>query len=563
MKNTLRLVALALLLVPALIAGQQQPPPPPQQPPAQAPEDAQPRFRGGANLVRVDAYITKDGTPVADLTAQDFEVLEDNVPQRVESFEFIKPRPAGPQSERREPNTVAEAREMAADPDARLFVLFLDVWHVQLGGSYRAQAPLTRLLSRVIGQDDLVGVMTPEMSARNLTLARRTTTIEGILKDNWFWGQRDQLNSPDPREEEIKNCYPESDYPGIASAMILRRREGKTLDAIQDLVIHLETLREERKFVLLLSEGWRLPGPDQSLARQLKSRSGERLEPPGRVPVGVDPQGRLRMDPDKGGGGSFESCERERSMLAYADHATEFQNLLQRANRANVSFYPIDARGLVVFDEPIGPAPPPPPSVDAARLRDRHESLRSLAADTDGYAILDTNAIDKALERVLRTPPGIPARLLFDEHQAGWAVPAPDRSRQAAGAGRRARPGYLAPTDAELASARVDGLMRGKAPGYSTAPPNVGRALERLAPARGNLPVRVQAAAGAQQIWITTELDAATLKLAEWQRGARGSCSSTIAAPPRRWSTTSRSRRGSALSPSRRRPARRSLPGAT
>ena len=83
----------------------------------------------------------------------------------------------------------------------------------------------------------------------------------------------------------------------------------------------------------------------------------------------------------------------------------------------------------------------------------------------------------------------------------------------------RARPGYLAPTDAELASARVDGLMRGKAPGYSTAAPNVGRALERLAPARGNLPVRVQAAAGAQQIWITTELDAATLKLAEWQQG--------------------------------------------
>jgi hypothetical protein len=86
----------------------------------------------------------------------------------------------------------------------------------------------------------------------------------------------------------------------------------------------------------------------------------------------------------------------------------------------------------------------------------------------------------------------------------------------------RARPGYLAPTDAELASARVDGLMRGRAPGYSTAPPGVGRALERLAPARGNLPVRVQAAAGAQQIWITTELDSATLKLPEWQQGGRG-----------------------------------------
>ena len=46
--------------------------------------------------------------------------------------------------------------------------------------------------------------MTPEMSARNLTLARRTETIEGILKDNWFWGERDQLNTSDPREQAIE-----------------------------------------------------------------------------------------------------------------------------------------------------------------------------------------------------------------------------------------------------------------------------------------------------------------------------------------------------------------------
>ena len=292
MKNVLRLVVLTLLVAPALIAGQQPPQtPPPGQTPAPAQEDI-PRFRGGANLVRVDAYITKDGAPVTDLTAQDFDVLEDNVPQRVESFQLIKPRPAGPQSERREPNTVAEAREMAADPEARLFVLFFDVWHVQLAGSYRAQAPLTRFLDHAIGQDDMVGLMTPEMTARNITFARRTTALAGMLKDNWFWGQRDQINSPDPREEEIKSCYPESEFPGVAASIIMRRREGKTLEALQDLVIHLETLREERKFVLLMSEGWRLPGPDQNLARQLKSTTGERVDPPGRVPVGVDPQGR-------------------------------------------------------------------------------------------------------------------------------------------------------------------------------------------------------------------------------------------------------------------------------
>ena len=58
------------------------------------------------------------------------------------------------------------------------------------------------------------------------------------------------------------------------------------------------------------------------------------------------------------------------------DDEQHFRDLLHEANRANASFYPIDPRGLAVFDEPIDatgrPGPPPPitpPSVDAARSR--------------------------------------------------------------------------------------------------------------------------------------------------------------------------------------------------
>src|SRR5687768_14156969 len=135
MKPDLRLaIALTALVVASPFARQQpQPASPPQEERQQ-----QPRFRGGANLVRVDAYVTADGAAVTDLTAQDFEVLEDNVPQRVESFQLIRPRPPGPQNARREPNSVAESRAMAADADARVFVLFMDIWHVQIEGSYHA-----------------------------------------------------------------------------------------------------------------------------------------------------------------------------------------------------------------------------------------------------------------------------------------------------------------------------------------------------------------------------------------------------------------------------------------
>src|SRR5919201_1205441 len=93
---------------------------------AQEPQPAttQPTFRTEANYVRVDVYPTKDGAPLTDLRQDDFDVLENGVPQRIEQFEHIVVRAAGPQETRVEPNSVLEARSMAESPRARLFVLF-------------------------------------------------------------------------------------------------------------------------------------------------------------------------------------------------------------------------------------------------------------------------------------------------------------------------------------------------------------------------------------------------------------------------------------------------------
>ena len=67
---------------------------------------------------------------------------------------------------------------MLADPNSRVFVLFLDAGHVEIAGSHNIRKPLVDMLNRMIGEDDLVGVMTPEMAATDVTFARRTATIE-------------------------------------------------------------------------------------------------------------------------------------------------------------------------------------------------------------------------------------------------------------------------------------------------------------------------------------------------------------------------------------------------
>ena len=73
-------VPLVLALAVAAVAAQEKPQQP-QQPPT---------FRTGVNLVRVDAYPSRDGKIVEGLTAADFEVFEDGRPQRIDAFEFVR-----------------------------------------------------------------------------------------------------------------------------------------------------------------------------------------------------------------------------------------------------------------------------------------------------------------------------------------------------------------------------------------------------------------------------------------------------------------------------------------
>ena len=78
-------------------ADQPAPPPPP-------PTDGQqPVFRTGINFVRVDVIVTdKNGNTVEDLKPGDFEIVEQNKPQKIETFKLISldggliPGPDGP-----------------------------------------------------------------------------------------------------------------------------------------------------------------------------------------------------------------------------------------------------------------------------------------------------------------------------------------------------------------------------------------------------------------------------------------------------------------------------------
>jgi len=85
--------------------------------------------------------------------------------------------------------------------------------------------------------------------------------------------------------------------------------------------------------------------------------------------------------------------------LAQIDDAFEFRQLLDEANRANAAFYPFDPRGLPVFDSPI--SAPLPLKADLDALRTRVETLRTLAENTDGLAIVNSNDLAGGFKRIV------------------------------------------------------------------------------------------------------------------------------------------------------------------
>src|SRR5262249_2020931 len=143
------------------------------------------------------------------------------------------------------------------------------------------------------------------------------------------------------------------------------------------------------------TDGWRLFRPNLTLMPDTSNGV------PGMPPVGVDPgTGKLTTkDPRNPVGATRYECDRDRMNLAQLDNDVEFRRILDEANRANASFYPMGPGGRAVFDRPDG-APKTTLGVDAARLRARTDSLRILAENRDGIASVNSNALVGALKRV-------------------------------------------------------------------------------------------------------------------------------------------------------------------
>ncbi len=249
------MVLAAFVLAFVALNAQSPPPVPPPQLPVSDPQRPPP-IRTGAELVRVDATVLDHkGFPVPELSAEDFEIHEDDVPQAIQSFKFVAVD--GHPEEGNELSLPIRSRAHAAAEasrdDVRVFLIFWDEYHIsRMAGEIRARENLTKFVRNAFGPTDLVAFMDPlttvdaiRFTRDRLELAEKVRTLQG----------RSGVYTPARSVVEEAHMY--------SREGVERLRSQVTLSALKSAAVHLGTLRQGRKSIVFVSEGMRGLGRDE------------------------------------------------------------------------------------------------------------------------------------------------------------------------------------------------------------------------------------------------------------------------------------------------------------
>ena len=360
----------------------QQPAPqtqkPEQKPPAEAatqPEaPQQPTFRTGINFVRVDVIVTdKKGTPVGDLTAKDFEVLEDGKPQTVEQFRLVNVsgNPEIGEAPARQIRSRYDEETEAARDDVRMFVIFFDDYHTRVGSALAVKSHLIKFVQTQLGPNDLVAMMYPLTPIDAISVTRNHNSLISAI--NNFEGRKFRY---EPRNEF------EQQYAQYPTEVVERIRNEVVMTALRGLVTRLGSLREGRKAVIFVSEGFTTMLPPQM------------RNPVATLPGFGNPNAR---DPFAG-----ENNPREDTAMAFstADLLSQMRDVWDAANRNNAAIYSLDPRGLAGAE--FGIEENISMTTDMKYLQASQDSLRTLSSETDGRAIVNQNDLAKGLAQMVR-----------------------------------------------------------------------------------------------------------------------------------------------------------------
>jgi VWFA-related protein len=431
--------------------------------PALAPELSQnplATFRADANFVEIDAVVTDErGNPVKDLSQSDFEIFEDGKRQVPSVFALVDlplTRPAGSSATA---EIESDVRSTTRRFDGRLYVLVLDDLHTTTTRTPVVRSAAKKFIQEYLTAGDFAAVVNTSGrldGAQELTPSRRLL-LQAIDR---FMGQKlpsaaseklaahllDSTSQPDSSDSASNNLQrqdPIADPLEAERAMNARRM----FDLVRNLATWMTDIQGRRKALLLFSEGI-----DYDIYDVFNNRSASTL----------------------------------------LDNARE---TIAAAQRANVSIYAVDPRGLTgAGDDMLASAsasadpqiPEIGPGAFGRELLLSQESLIAMAEETGGTAAVRTNDIAGALARIARENS---TYYLLGYHSDSDRKPGRFRKIDVRvtrpGLRVRARRGYMAPDPKKATKAR-------EAPAAGGVSSALRAALSNPLPI-GDLPLRVVA----------------------------------------------------------------------
>ena len=364
--NALRLAGIAALALSVGVNAQQPPSPKPQAP---SPQGSQATFRVAIDYVTTDVIARNNQDQfVADLTKNDFEVYEDGVKQEITSLTLVHGgrvhNLAAPPPPVAQEGLILPVSRPRNDTAGRIFLIIVDDLHLDFRNTGRIRDLFKRMTKTLVHEGDMFSIVSTGPSSLAIDPTYDRKVLDEAIK---------KITGNGLKPADIIQGAEGADGPSE-----VRYRAHVAFSTAYDMLSQMEKIANRRKAVIWVSNGY-------DFNPFAESRLGE------------DPVFGGRFGQSREEGRDMQRNSLSQNQFADADLVRELAEVTRAANRANATLYTIDPRGLVAgadLDEQLDPVE------FSEYVRKSQDSLRVLAEQTGGIAVVNQNNFDKALKRI-------------------------------------------------------------------------------------------------------------------------------------------------------------------